>query len=331
MRRWAIGPLCALAAWGAAAIFGRWLMPSYLAVWLFCLSIPAGAVALVMGLDLFGLGGPPQTAALRRLAGTLPAVALGGLPVLFFLPSLYPWAAHAGQGLAGRFFTPSWFSIRFLAILAVWSALALLFRRAPARPRPGWAGAGLSVHAVIATLAATDWIGSAAPGLNSAVLGVLFMAMQCGTAFAAAVLAGPARPRGAAVGLMLSVCVWAALHFVQYLVIWSADRPEQIVWYLRRGDATGVAVVLLGVAGLLLPLGLLATPGLAALPGIVTFCAALLCVVHLLEIFWLVTPSIRGGFTLAPPDLVGLACVLACAGLALRWARRTRQPMEAMP
>jgi hypothetical protein len=115
------------------------------------------------------------------------------------------------------------------------------------------------------------------------------------------------------------LAVWLFLHFTQYLVIWSANLPGEIVWYQHRGlglggpaiwfAATAAAIGLVALA--LLTLAPARSPRMAAVTASV---AAMLLLMHLVEMFWLVTPAFRHRFTLAAPDLPAL---LALGGLAV--------------
>jgi hypothetical protein len=312
-----------LALYAAVAVLGGQVMPSYLAAWLFCLSIPVGALPIVFGLELAGLGGARHTGCLRWPLLLLPVAALAGLPILLFLPALYPWAAHPMHGLAGAWWSPTWFGVRTVLYLAVWSALALLSLRPPAAgPRVALCCAGLVLHAVIGTLAATDWIMSLAPGLNAAGFGLLVMAGQSALALGVAFLLVPARPGWAASWLVAAVVVWSALQFTQYLIVWSANQPAEIAWYIQRGDTLGVIAAWGGAASLVLCIALLGPAWLAGRRFVLTSCAAVVVLVQMDAALWLVTPSIRGRFVLDLPDLA-LPMLAVLSGVFL-WALRPR-------
>jgi hypothetical protein len=297
------------------------MMATYLAVWLVCLAVPAGALPLVMGLELAGCGGPSHTGILRRLLILMPVAALAGVPVLLFLHV----GAPAQTGFAAVWFSPLWFAVRGAIVLLLWTVLALASLSPSNRePRKARCIGGLALHAVLATLAATDWIMALAPGLNAAGLGVLLMAAQCGLALSLTLLLCRVPPSGAATLLLVLTGAWAVLHMTQYLVIWSADKPAEIIWYLQRANILGQATVWFGVAALVLTLCLLGPASWRARRGVLATCCSLLLAAHVLEMPWLVLPSLRGGLTLMPQDAAGLA-VLAVFGAALAWTLRTRR------
>ena len=178
------------------------VMPSYLAAWLFWLALPVGALPLVMAFDLAattpgasgsGLGEGPAgprlplalAPALRLLLVALPLVALLVIPVLLTQSGLFGHGASR-HGFGAGWYSPAARALRAVVILLTWSALALLFLR-PGRPR-ALAVLGLLVHLFAGTVLAMDLAMSVAPGLNSAIYGLLLMSSQCGIAFCAAVL-----------------------------------------------------------------------------------------------------------------------------------------------
>ena len=303
-------------ALACAALFGRPIMGPYLAAWLVFLSLPVGALPLVLGSELAGHGGSAQNGFLRWLLVLMPAAALLGLPVLLATHSLYPWAVHPGSGFAGAWFRPVWFGLRGVIYLAVWTWLCLSALWPPAgRARFALCGFGLVAHVLVGTLAAADWVGSLSPGLNAAGFGLLLMVAQAGLALSASLLLVRVAPPNAPVLLALATGLWAFLQAVQYLVIWSADKPEEVVWYLQRGNTLGVLAVWLGVAGFAASLALLGT---GPVRRFVTATAALLLAAHVVEIFWLVTPSQRGSFTISLLDIAVLAGLAGLAWVSIR-------------
>ena len=249
MRFLALSSIALLLCCGAAATFGAPVMHGYLAAWLVCLSVPAGALPVSMALELAGQGCSRQTGVFRWLLTLLPVIALAGLPVFTFQGDLYPWVSHPRAGFAGMWFTPVLFDVRGGLYLIVWSVLAWLNVRPPGdRPRALSCGVGLVLHALVGTMAATDWIISLSPGFQAAGFGLLFMAGQSALAIAVALAFARVWPPVAIGSLAVVVLAWAVLHFTQYLIIWSADLPAEIAWYLRHGSGFGMVAACAGIA-----------------------------------------------------------------------------------
>jgi hypothetical protein len=303
---------------------------SYLAAWLVLLALPVGALPVVIVAERFGervkaRGGVEMLAGLRRLMALMPVAALLGLPVLAAVPLLYPWVvAPARTPLAAVWFTTPFFAARVVAYLAAWTWLALRFARPYAAPGEVRTVPAVGLHAVVGTLFVTDVIASLDPRLDSTLLGLLVMTAWSGLAFAAAILLAWEEPepvgrgrtapgRGRLVPLAVLLGLWAYLHFVQFLIVWSANLPPEVSWYFARGGWLGRALSI--VAGAVVVLA-----GLATLrPGRPTtrILAGATLAVHALEMFWLVTPALRDRFVLRPSDALA-ACGVACLAAALR-------------
>ncbi|ACL56944.1 hypothetical protein [Methylobacterium nodulans] len=332
----------ALVACGLAASAGTAVMPSYLAAWLVLVSLPAGALPLLMGLELAGFAAGPMAASLRRLLGLLPIAVVLLVPILLNVGELYGWerSVPPRTGLAAIWFTPAFFTLRSLSYLAVWLWLAETFRRAPidlsledAAARRRRAVLGMVLHAVLGTLAAEDWVESVDPGRASTAFGLLVMTIQAGIAVSAAALIAarsssgrPVRDNRTAAAftdpmLVLLAC-WGFVHVVQYLVVWLANLPEEARWYLDRGGAltrlgTGIALAT-GILALLVLLPRRVAGRPAALAGI----AVLVLALHGAEMFWLVTPGFRGAFRFTWLDGLALVGVVGvAAGLSGRVER----------
>ncbi|GJD81575.1 hypothetical protein NBEOAGPD_4828 [Methylobacterium gregans] len=332
--------LAGLAALALAVLAAGWreAAGAYLAAWLVLLGLAAGALPVAVALERFGLSahdrGEGEIAlSLRRLLGLMPAAAILGLPLLAAAPLLYPWADAPPDTPLGRlWFTLPGFCLRVVAYLGLWVWLAARFRDAPLGPRDGRTAAGVGLHAVVGTLAVTDLVGSLDPRLGSSLEGLLVLTAWSGLAFAAAILRAPEEPapvgRGRAaagrdrlVPLAVLLALWAYLHFVQFLIVWSANLPDEVRWYFARGGWAGRGLALMAGAAVL-------AAALATLrPGRPTtrVLAGLVVVLHAVEMFWLVTPALRDRFTLTAGDLLAALGIL-CLATALRPLARMPHP-----
>ncbi|KQQ42365.1 hypothetical protein ASF58_21980 [Methylobacterium sp. Leaf125] len=313
-----------LAALALAVLLGDW-QAGYLAAWLTLLALPLGALPLVAGLDALA---PERFAILRpALVGGLrlmPVAALLALPLIAVVPVLYPFATGtpAATPLAAIWTTLPFLAARLVAALALWLWLG---RRAAAGRGP--AALVLGLHAVLATLVSFDLITALDPRLGSSLIGLLMLVAWSGAALAAALLV-TRRPEAGLLPLALLTATWAFLHFVQFLVVWSANLPAEVSWYLARGGLLGRGLSLAGGTAALLAAALTLRPG----PWTTRAVAALTLAVHAGEMAWLVTPAARGAFVVTGPDvLAGLGVAAVAAGLAPMLAplRARRAPMDA--
>jgi hypothetical protein len=301
-----IAAVCVIAVlcWFGWRLDPRALLGGYLAVWWFGTGALLGGLANVWLHQLSGgAWGETIRAPLLRAARWLPLACLLFLPVLAGMHLLYPWAGAQALEPATPFrrwwLAPTAFVIRSLAYLLLWSALAWIETRARRRSA-GRAAACLLAWVFSVGLASSDWIMSLQPEWYSSVFGWLAGTGQMLTGLALAVLLidrEAARARLPDLGnlLMMYVMTWAYLAYVQFLIIWAADLPREISWYLRRDTpgwhALAWSLLVLHGAG---PVVILLSRHAKRAPRLMGGLAAVLLAAHLLDCGWLVLPSVHG-------------------------------------
>jgi hypothetical protein len=346
MRRWSVIAFgvglvgVALALAGSLLLSPRAFFDAWLAAYLCCLSVPLGALALLMAYDLTGgewgfALGPLLEAALT----TLP------LFILFFLPlavgglgPLYPWARPSeAASLPNAFFlnVPG-FAFRAASYFILWCLLGLISLRRLRRGLLGveragsWiSGLGLFLLALSVGFAAIDWVMSLQPRWSSSIFGLSLAAYLLSTALAfftvTAVLAGPAAAPGAgdlrarlAHLLLAAVILWAYVEFMQFLMIWEENLAGEITWYLPRLDGGwgGVAVAL-ALGRFVIPFLVLIGRPLKRDRRMLAGICLLLLATSLLDAWWLVLPISPAGFTwIAPAAACGIGGLCLAAFLA---------------
>jgi hypothetical protein len=287
---------------------------SYLFAWLLFLGLALGAMANLMLHNLTGGNwGLPVRPAFAAAARLVPLAALLGIPILFAMRSLYP-IADTG------WFAPHAFVLRSVAYLVIWSVLSLAAARSVS---PGLSALGLIVYAFTMSLAATDWIASLVPDWYSTAFGLVVGIGQMLGAMALAVahagLRTPGVPRERFVDLgnllLMYVLTWAYLAFMQFLIVWVGNLPREISWYVPRLQ-TGwfVLGVLIVLFHFFAPLAILLSRAAKRSAFFLGSFAAALLVMHALDVYWLVAPSVRpSGFAITWLDPVALA------GLGTLW------------
>ena len=92
--------------------------------------------------------------------------------------------------------------------------------------------------------------------------------------------------------LLAAVMVWAYFAFSQYLIIWSANIPEEAVWYAQRSRG-GWQWVAAGLMGLhfVLPFLLLLSRGVKRSPRALAWLAGLLFCARAVDLYWLIVPA----------------------------------------
>ncbi len=286
------------------------ILPSCQAAWLFLVCLAAGALPILLALELAGPSIGPQAQAMRRILSLMPLALL--LTVIFLASPSSLWGGLAPHKTPWQ--STIFFDIRAVLYLLIWSLLAFLLYRPPShKPRFALSVLGLITYTITATLAANDWIGALEPGPDLASIGLLFIATQATLAAAAGrLLGGPPSPLMALLGL-----AWGFIAFTRFLTVWSADKPLEITYYLHRQSIPGQAIVWLDLAAILISL-------LTLLPGRIKqlsfLAAALVLLAHAADLLWMVTPAARKTFTITVPDIVAMLAVTALAAglIALR-------------
>ena len=255
----------------AASIVGALIQPAlFFRAWLygmqFWLGMSLGCIAILM---MHYLMGGAWGVATRRLfeagARTMPLLALLFIPLLFGLPSLYPWARPAD--VAGdpvllhnaAYLNSSFFTLRAVLYFLIWSAFAIFLGRwsrqqdittdsSPTRKMEALSGPGLVLLIVSGSFAWMDWLMSLEPhwyssiypimvlagqGLSSMAFGVIIAVAVSDDAELAPVLT-PARFHDLGTLLFTFVFFWAYLCYAQFIIIWSGNLTHEIPWYLAR-------------------------------------------------------------------------------------------------
>lgn len=332
-----LGVICLAASAVGAFITPERFFQSYLFSVIFWLDVSLGCLGILMiQYMIFGAWG----AVIRRVleAGTLlvPLMLVLFLPLLLGLPTLYEWigpGAEQAELLAPKsaYLNLPFFFMRAAGYFVCWIVLAYLLRRwslnqdrdddqrwrarLSTLSRPG-----MILFVLTVTFAAYDWVMSLEPEWYSSIFGALFLAGQglAGmtlTVMAAAYLARrgplthvltPQRINDLGNLLLAFVMFWAYINLSQFLIIWSGNLPEEVTWYVHRtqnGWEWPIRIVLaFQFAGpFLVLLSRRAKRNLRAL----TILAAVIFVVHLIEVFWRVIPAFhRESFSLSWLDIV---------------------------
>ena len=165
---------------------------------------------------------------------------------------------------------------------------------------------GLVAVGLTMTFASIDWVMSLEPHWYSTIYGILIMGGQVLAAMAfvipiAALLARREPLAGIITAeqfhdlgkLMLAfVMLWAYFAFSQFLIIWSANLPEEIPWYLHRlhggWQALGVALIVFHFA---LPFLVLLSRDVKRHAAAVASVALFVMFVRFIDLFWMVAPA----------------------------------------
>lgn len=298
---------------------------AYLVAFLFWLGMTLGSLVVCM---LHGVTGGGWGLAVRRIAeagySALPLVALAFVPIAMNVHGLYPWAdpsvMSGDEDLQKK---ALWLNVegwqaRAVVYFAVWLVLALLVNmlspnedKEPESPRNLWkqrvSGAGLIIYGFSITLATVDWVMSLEPHWFSSIYGVIYFGGQTMAGLALCVIVmswlqdcppfdrvvNDTRRHDLGNLLLTSVMFWAYCSFMQYLIIWSGDLPEEIVWYQRRsvGGYENVVLILM-LLHFAVPFALLLSRDVKRSRVALAWLAAWLLLMRLVDTYWLAMPGL---------------------------------------
>lgn len=316
----------------------RQALLSYLAAYATGLSIMLGALTLVMTCNITGAR---WFDAFRRpaeaIAASAPLFAVLFLPIAFGLSRVYPWAP-AAAGDRRVWLNEPFFLMRAAIYFAVWIAAGLLLRRWSLRRTAGAHGrvdgrsralsaGGLPAVAFTLSFAAFDWLMSLSPAWFSTIYGVYVFAGGFLAALAVVALLEPGRaPRADNYqklgNLLLTFTVfWAYIAFSQFLIIWIADVPQEVAWYVPRvGGSWGVLALVVLVGQFALPFLVLLLRRVKRSPRTLAKVGVWLLVMHYLDVYWLVLPQLHPGGV--HPHWLDLAALCAIGGCTMVYAAR---------
>lgn len=309
--------ITALGAAGNPAQFYR----SYLVGFLFVAGVTLGCLGLLMLQHLTGgHWGVVIRRPLESATRTLPVLAVLFLPLTFGLRRLYVWTGHMEKPLSKfqeSYLTIPFFLTRAAIYFAIWLLLILPLNswslrqdstgdRALRRKLQLLSGPGIVLYVFTMTFAAVDWVMSLAPHWSSTIYGFLFVGGQAVSAMAlmiaVAVLLARSEPMSGILQprhlhdlgklLFAFVMLWAYFAFSQLLIIWAANLPEEIPFYLKRlRGGWGALGVLILLFHFVLPFFLLLSRDIKRSAKLLPRLAIAIIVLRLVDLFWMTAPE----------------------------------------
>ena len=331
----------------ASAFFNRHrVFQSYLIGWTFCTGICVGSLALLMLQHLTGGGwGLVIRRVLEAATRLLPIMAILFLPVIIGSHSIYPWldreevAQHPAVQFKSGYLNLPFFTVRAAVYFGIWITLAYLLNKwSLAQDRTAdnrytknmtvLSGPGMVILIFSVSFASIDWYMSLEPEWFSTIYGFIFVAAWslCALAFVTAVMAklsaeepmrrivAPLHFQDLGKLLLALVMLWAYFAFSQFLIIWSGNLPEEIVWYTHRIHASwGVLIILIGILHFAAPFLFLLSRDLKRDPRRLVLVAMLIIVMRAVDLLWMLAPAFGHGRWV----LVDVVALLGFGGLCL--------------
>jgi hypothetical protein len=92
--------------------------------------------------------------------------------------------------------------------------------------------------------------------------------------------------------LLALVMLWAYFAFSQFLIIWSGNLPEEIVWYIRRmHSGWGALIVTIAILHFAAPFLFLLSRDLKRNPRRLVLVAVLIIVMRMVDLLWMLVPA----------------------------------------
>jgi hypothetical protein len=259
-----------------------------------------------------GLWGLVSRRILEAAAKGFPLMALLFIPIAIAAPHFYPWVNKQTGWL-----NFPWFYIRAVIYFIVWMALAYTISSWGSRydrgPAPSLSGKlqsisapGLILYTFSITFAAVDWVMSLSPEWTSTIYGLLYLAGQGLSAFAFILIilwllmkhepyrTIVTRMQIHDIGklMMAFTLLWAYFSYSQFIIIWSANLPEEITWYLHRirGAWAPIAIFIV-MFHFFVPFGIMLSQEFKRNVKKLAFLGMGIMFMRMVDLFWYIVPN----------------------------------------
>jgi hypothetical protein len=294
----------------------------------------------------------------ERLSGIIFLMGPAALLALLSLRPLYPWTNPErlkNPILGGKavWLNIPFFSLRVVACLVLWFIAYRIFVTGSIRqdreknPKFNlrarrFAPVFMAIFGITITVVAFDWISSLEPEWYSDIFGVYLFAGSFLAGLAATLLAilylkslgrlpaiGPDHMYNLGGFLFAFTVFWSYIGFAQYMLMWYANIPEEVLWYKERlQGAWGPLLLALAVFHFLIPFFVLIPRDAKSKPKLLLWISVLMLFSHWLDLYWMIFPVLGAGVLFGWPEL-SFALLFLSGGLL--WIRRCMRRGEDMP
>lgn len=261
---------------------------------------------------------------------TLPLIAVLIIPILAFgLAQLYPWARPDEVARTPvlqhkqPYLNVPFFLARTVVYFVIWLFWGLrVFRMADKQDETGdptlrnsmraFSAPGVLIFVLTASFAYIDWILSTDPQFFSTIYGAMILIGNVLQTFALSIfvlilVSGKDGFRGRVNANVLHdlgnlmfafVIFWTYLNVSQLIIVWPANLPQELQWYLDRVHAFWKYVALiLALSMFVLPFLLLLSQGRKRNPVRLMRVAFFILCAQIIDLFWVIEPTYRKIFT----------------------------------
>jgi len=332
----------------ACAIYGCFdpdsFFEGYLAAFVFWAEIAFGCLAMLFVQNLTGgLWGMVANRFFEAGMMTIPFCGLLFLPVFLGLPHLYSWVHPATPELRqiveekSLFLNVPFYVVRYVLYFLLIGGMAFYMRRLGRRQDAGAnkatermtqvSGPALVFFVLLMNVAVIDWVMSLRPEWYSSMLVVEFVTEQAVAALAWSIVILRFTSHLSPLRGMLSEKVvhdlgklqlasigfWAYITFSEYLIIWTANLPHEISWFLDRSTPGWAAwAVLLIALHFVIPLFCLILTSVTKRLDRLARVAMLILAAHFVQVVWWIGPGFTDHFRL---NLLAPLLIVALGGL----------------
>jgi hypothetical protein len=305
---------------------------AYLIGFAFWAGIAMGSLILLMIWHAFRAKWPVVVRRpLEAMASTVPLFLVLAIPLL--IPSnlelLYSWVNPAAAGIfthhelgilerKASYLNTGFFIARTVFYFVIAAVIASrLFRLSVRQDETGEAaltqkqrnlGTGaLPLMALVITFAAFDWLMSLNPIWFSTIFGVYYFSGSFWSTLAILIITSslatgrdlfgryvsPEHLQNLGKLLFAFTCFWAYIGFSQMMLIWMANLPEEIPFFIVRMKGPwatwGVALIL---GHFVIPFAILLSRDIKRKPRALSLVAVWVLLMHLVDLIWLVLPTL---------------------------------------
>lgn len=352
-----------------ASIIGFILNPvrgsySYLVSFLFLLSVAVGSLLLV---SIEYASGATWSTPFRRISeffsSTIPFLIILVIPLFFNLHSLFSWAhtsVISGNKVLqekAAYLNSPFFDIRVWVILFIWLFFQIyIIKNSRKQDLSGdkkltrknitLSVIFIPVFGITVTIQSIDWIMSLESRWFSTVFGVYvfsgIMCMALATSIFAAILLKengylPEKIKDAhfySLGTLLFgfICFWAYIGFVEYMLQWYGNLPDETFWFMQRWHGIWKIMSFIIVIGhFIIPffalLSYKSKTNLKRLKYIVLWIMAM----HFIDIYWMIMPSMKNNGLTYSFSWMDISFLVAVVGLIIYMFYRMVQRHNLIP